>query len=115
MPRLRFFTVLPLVLPSGIIYTLFFIVPLTLLVIAALESPITTGARLLSEGLVLKSLMTSVALSASTALLSVAQALFPALAGLAPAGVQRPDCGVWLYPAIGASGLYHSVPGIDWG
>jgi len=71
MPRLRFFSVLPLVLPSGIIYTLFFMVPLTLLIIAALESPLITGARLLDEGLVFKSLITSVALSMSTALLSV--------------------------------------------
>ena len=71
MPRLRFFSVLPLVLPSGIIFTLFFIVPLALLIIAALESPLATGARLLNEGLVFKSLITSVALSVSTALLSV--------------------------------------------
>lgn len=71
LPRVRAWQGLPLVLPSGIVYALFFILPLTLLVITALESPIETGARLLSEGLVFKSLITSVALSVSTAFLSV--------------------------------------------
>ncbi|UYG00627.1 ABC transporter permease [Halomonas sp. GD1P12] len=71
LPRLRAWQGLAPVAPSALGYSLFFLLPLALLILTALESPLATGARLLAEGLVAKSLLTSVLLSVTTAFLSV--------------------------------------------